>query len=398
MSLASSRARPGRIITVATAALAVLTVAALVATGSTRADAASRPQRPPLQTFGSVLGSLSAAMKPGVGQMTAPVEPGRTAPVPVASGAFVYRNGSYAPLGVIPGAAALGDEPGFPDATTFSFHQAINDSGQIAGTYGDSLPGPDGSAPPGSIHGFVQHQRGDITRFDIPGAAGLVVEGNDDRGQVVGEYYGRDAVPGPNGLAPAGSIHGFVRQPDGQITTLDLPFAYLHAVRDINDHGQIAGYYFDPGKPYNFGGGFLGEPDGQVIPVDVPGAGGFTFPFSINDRGQVAGWYAEQGTTLNPDGSIPPSKVHGFVWDHGKVTRIDVPGAAGTFAYGINNSGQIAGSYQDASGEHGFLLTGGTATTLNAPGRTYTDAVGINDRGEVLITEGTSRSYQVAAG
>jgi len=38
-----------------------------------------------------------------------------------------------------------------------------------------------------------------------------------------------------------------------------------------------------------------------------------------------------------------------------------------TVAYGINNSGQIVGSYTNASGAHGFLLSGGTYTTLDDP-------------------------------
>jgi hypothetical protein len=39
-------------------------------------------------------------------------------------------------------------------------------------------------------------------------------------------------------------------------------------------------------------------------------------------------------------------------------TTIDVPGANGiTAASGINNSGQIVGYFQDATGEHGFLAS-----------------------------------------
>jgi probable HAF family extracellular repeat protein len=50
-------------------------------------------------------------------------------------------------------------------------------------------------------------------------------------------------------------------------------------------------------------------------------------------------------------------------------TTIDVPGASnGTQVYGINDSGQIVGYYQDSSGVHGFLDTGGSFTTINVPG------------------------------
>jgi hypothetical protein len=52
-------------------------------------------------------------------------------------------------------------------------------------------------------------------------------------------------------------------------------------------------------------------------------------------------------------------------------TTIDVPGATGgTSANGINNSGQIVGSFSDASGSHGFIDTGGSFTTIDVPGAT----------------------------
>jgi hypothetical protein len=48
---------------------------------------------------------------------------------------------------------------------------------------------------------------------------------------------------------------------------------------------------------------------------------------------------------------------HGFLLSYGVYTTIDVPGAVDTFAEGINNLGQIAGYYVDASGnDHGFPL------------------------------------------
>jgi len=48
---------------------------------------------------------------------------------------------------------------------------------------------------------------------------------------------------------------------------------------------------------------------------------------------------------------------HGFLYDGGVFTTIDVPGASFTAAFGIAPSGQIVGSYFDSTGEHGFLAT-----------------------------------------
>src|ERR1700757_4250991 len=72
-------------------------------------------------------------------------------------------------------------------------------------------------------------------------------------------------------------------------------------------------------------------------------------------------------------------------------TTLDDPlGINGTFATGVNASGQVVGSYNDSGGSaHGFLYSGGTYTTFNDPdagngGDTIPD--GINNLGQVVGT------------
>src|SRR3954447_13134218 len=65
-------------------------------------------------------------------------------------------------------------------------------------------------------------------------------------------------------------------------------------------------------------------------------------------------------------------------------TQIDVPGAFSTQAFGINDAGQIVGTFSDSTGtgQHGFLDTGGSFTPIDVPGATIgTFANGINDAG-----------------
>jgi probable HAF family extracellular repeat protein len=70
-----------------------------------------------------------------------------------------------------------------------------------------------------------------------------------------------------------------------------------------------------------------------------------TGPLKINDRRQVVGIYVDEA-----------GSVHGFLWDDGEFSTIDVPRATGTAVLGINNRGQMVGSYIDADGAyHGFL-------------------------------------------
>ena len=81
--------------------------------------------------------------------------------------------------------------------------------------------------------------------------------------------------------------------------------------------------------------------------IDVPGASS-TGANAINDSGQIVGSFDDA------------TGAHGFFLDvDGSFTTIDVPGASETFAIGINNSGQIVGFF-GALGEHGFLDTGGS--------------------------------------
>jgi len=65
-------------------------------------------------------------------------------------------------------------------------------------------------------------------------------------------------------------------------------------------------------------------------------------------------------------------------------TNIDVPGATSTRALGINDTGQVVGRFNDATGTHGYVLSGGLFTTLNVPGARGTAASGINSRGDVV--------------
>src|SRR5262249_35367449 len=133
---------------------------------------------------------------------------------------------------------------------------------------------------------------------------------------------------------------------------------------------------------------------------DDPFALGATFASGINASGQIVGYYR------NARG------FHGFLQTQGTYFIIDDPLATGdTVANGINAAGQVVGSYQDASLRlHGFLLNGVTYTTLDdplgtsgtTPSTSGTNAIGINDKGQVVGTyndaSGTTHGFLYAAG
>ncbi|HYM91868.1 MAG TPA: hypothetical protein VEW91_09580 [bacterium] len=69
--------------------------------------------------------------------------------------------------------------------------------------------------------------------------------------------------------------------------------------------------------------------------------------------------------------------------DSFSFTTIDAPGATRTWASGINDAGQIVGSFNN----HGYLRTSwGAFTTFDVPGATDTGAEGINNAGQIVGT------------
>jgi uncharacterized membrane protein len=64
----------------------------------------------------------------------------------------------------------------------------------------------------------------------------------------------------------------------------------------------------------------------------------------------------------------------------------NVPGAVHTEPAGINNQGEMVGTYYDSSGGyHGYILKGKNWTPLNDPNGTNTSAQGINYNGAILV-------------
>jgi probable HAF family extracellular repeat protein len=155
----------------------------------------------------------------------------------------------------------------------------------------------------------------------------------------------------------------------------------------------VVGYYEDDVGAMH---GFLKD-SGGFTAIDVPGASG-TFAAGIN---------ADPNTDTKIVGSYnisaSPNREpvnHGFLLVGDSFTTIDVPGAADTVAYGINADGQIVGYYTDAAGtSHGFLLVGDSFTTIDVPGGVDTVAYGINDHGKIsgFYADGTGLQHGFVA-
>jgi len=170
-------------------------------------------------------------------------------------------------------------------------------------------------------------------------------------------------------------------------------FDFTSPVR-INNHGDIVGSCETaPGDPSNKLVGFIRDKNGHFTFLDVPGADG-TEAFGINDRGAVVGQYFIPLIS----GASGFARFHGFLWRKGKFETIDIPlDNSVTILLGINKKQQIIGAYftyepvpNEVSEWHGFVYDNGNFTPLNFPGSAWAYPLDINNEGQVLGVYDTS--------
>jgi hypothetical protein len=246
-----------------------------------------------------------------------------------------------------------------------------------------------------------------FTSFDIPGASSYFVAGINDQGLVAGTWTAAD-----------GSSVGFIRFPDGRISTPIVDpndNSGLTVLRAINDEGVIAGFY-----GANVSNGFL-LTEGKFRTVDFPGAVS-TALRGINNLGDVSGTYSIVDLNADEFGFIIPrrgpaisfklpdpsatgivaggindlrqlvgyytdanSTLVGFLRQpSGQFVNIIFPGALSTQVYGINDCGIVVGVWGDASTAHGFYGRPGNLQSFDLPGAVATFAQGINNEGRIV--------------
>jgi probable HAF family extracellular repeat protein len=108
--------------------------------------------------------------------------------------------------------------------------------------------------------------------------------------------------------------------------------------------------------------------------IDFPGAV-FTAGRGINNHGDIAGSYR-----------MPGFPRQAMLLIKGKFIPLAPPAPDASFseATSINDRGDVTGQWGDANGFfHGFLISDGVLTILNVPGATDTFALGVNDSGLV---------------
>jgi hypothetical protein len=166
----------------------------------------------------------------------------------------------------------------------------IDASGTIVGNYMD-----------GNFigHGLIRRPDGEILAFDVPGAGSEpgsyqgtgcpgCSSGFNVRGEIAATYSDANNVN-----------HGFVRDREGRVTSFDAPGAgtgiyqgtgcFSDCPVSLNNWGALTGVYIDANYIYH---GYLRNPNGKITTIDPQGSTG-TLPYSINDSGAVTGYYLD---------------------------------------------------------------------------------------------------------
>jgi hypothetical protein len=273
------------------------------------------------------------------------------------------------------------------DTTAGSFNgtspNSINDLGAITGNYADAN---------GFSHGFLRSPDGKLTSFDPPdaGGSGTFPKVINIEGTIVGNYTDSND-----------SFHAFLRSPDGKFKTWIGPDActgngsegcYGSGGSNINAFGTITGGFEDNSGNFVHHS-YMRNAEGKLKTFDVPAAGigsyqGTGCPgcnLGLNQFGAIAGIYSDAN-----------SVNHGFLRSpDGKFTTFDAPGA-GTDSYegtgcfsdcpvSLNDWGAITGIYIDTNFVyHGYLRSpDGKIVTVDPAGSIFTFPGGINDLGSI---------------
>jgi probable HAF family extracellular repeat protein len=244
---------------------------------------------------------------------------------------------------------------------TYSVAHHINNSGDVVG-YSRLA----GSAV---FHAFL-YSGGSMTDLGTLGGDGSQALGINNTGQVVGYSY----ITGNNPFSGAGIAHAFIYS-GGVMTDLGtLGGTLSSSAYAINDAGQVVGTAEITGDTaihaFLYSGIMM-----DLGTLDLgPGPYNDSLAQAINTDGQVAG-YSYNGTI-----------THAFLYKSGIMTDLGTLGGATSFAFGINNSGDVVGSSQTTgnAANLAFLYSGGVMTNLGTLGGTESEALGIGNGGQVV--------------
>jgi uncharacterized membrane protein len=222
--------------------------------------------------------------------------------------------------------------------STQTVASGINDNGDIVGTFSDA----------GGVHGFV-YSGGAYTTIDAPAALGATpgsttLVGINNSGQIAGYFIVNAATGAMCACNRLVFLYG-----SGSFTVVP-PVSMVNYASAINNNGQLIGLGIGPTAYLPFL--FSGTAVTLIVTPNYP-----------------AGPAPENVTSLNNQGQVLITNFQGisYLYGNGTFTAVSPPGAASTNSFGINDGGQIVGTFITAAGQNHFFLAtpSGNGPTIN---------------------------------
>lgn len=217
---------------------------------------------------------------------------------------------------------------------------------------------------PGAGQRAFRYAEGKLTELDILGASNSYATAINDSGQVAGGYMtGKDV---------RAYLYG-----NGAATDLGTLGGSFATANGINGAGHVVGFSNLDDSATFLAHAFL-YADGVMTDLGTMAGASLSEATAINDRGQITGHGWVQGSQ------------HAFLYEAGVMRDLGTLGGRYSFAYDINNAGQIVGWSNDPDnlGSLAFLYDGISMLNLNSlidpnAGWTLLEARAINDRGQI---------------
>jgi probable HAF family extracellular repeat protein len=178
---------------------------------------------------------------------------------------------------------------------------------------------------------------------------------------------------------------------EGKITDLGTLGGYESVATSVNSRGQVVGLATNTTPdPDSIAGGsvqtraFLWE-DGLMQDLGTLGTGTDAMALLVNERGQIAGDSYTGSDPSEPCAMIGlPLSTGAFLWDHGTLIDLGNLGGTCTYAFAMNNRGQVVGgsSLTGDQVQHPYLWDG-RLIDLHTFGGSLGAALAINDGGAV---------------
>lgn len=228
---------------------------------------------------------------------------------------------------------------------------AVNDAGQVAGTYRDAQ---------GRLKGFIW-DNGAMTTIEIEGAGDVQILSLNESGTMAGAVE-------QNGI-----VQPLIWQ-NGTPILLNNFGGEIGSAYGISDSGTVVGVSLNAANRFR---AFMWS-NGTAAELNAPA--GSSYLFRINNSGVAGGYVEPDGDTVQSISAVSGTMINFFPDTSGGETR----------SYGIGSSGELLGNVKRNGVSTAVIIENGVLTELPGLGGSFATAYAIDDNGMIAGTAGTN--------